>query len=231
MKMKKTIAWIMCIVMMLCVLPISVFAEGEIPADTVAITEAVDTLPTTEEIATESVISGDTEVQMTSAEKVVEYIKTYFEEISVILTLIMTAFYQARKHKLLNRSVGTLNNNAIDVARNSDESIKKALSDMREMADAVAEYRNDFINMLEEVRESAEEKRKVEEALDETLSFIKAAKLANVELGNEVAELLVLANIPNAKKEELYSRHLAAVGAITDAEATEVTAHDHGNAE
>ena len=46
--------------------------------------------------------------------------------------------------------------------------------------------------------------------------------LANVELANEVAELLVLANIPNSKKEELYSRHLAAVGAIAEAEKIEV---------
>ena len=101
---------------------------------------------------------------------------------------------------------------------------------MKDMADVVANYKADFAALLEEVRENAEEKRRIEEALDETLAFIKAAKLANVELGNEVAELLVLANIPNSKKEELYSRHMAAVGAIAEAE-TEVISHDHGNAE
>jgi hypothetical protein len=49
-----------------------------------------------------------------------------------------------------------------------------------------------------------------------------------MELANEVAELLVLANIPNSKKEELYSRHLAAVGAIAEAEKTEVTINEDG---
>ena len=53
------------------------------------------------------------------------------------------------------------------------------------------------------------------------MNYIKASKLANVELANELAELLVLANIPNSKKDELYSRHIAAVAAISDAEKTE----------
>ena len=221
--MKKLIALFACVVLMLCVCPISAFAEGE-PI------EAVDTLPTVEENVTEGVISADTAMPETSAEKIVEYIKTYFEEISVVITLIMTAFYQARKHKLLNRSIGTLNNNAVDMAKNSDASIQKALADMKDMADVVANYKADFAALLEEVRENAEEKRRIEEALNDTLAFIKAAKRANVELGNEVAELLVLANIPNSKKEELYSRHMAAVGAIAEAE-TEVISHDNGNAE
>jgi hypothetical protein len=42
--------------------------------------------------------------------------------------------------------------------------------------------------------------------------------MANVEFANEVAELLILANIPNSRKDELYARHLAAVNAIQEAE-------------
>jgi hypothetical protein len=60
------------------------------------------------------------------------------------------------------------------------------------------------------------------------MTYIKTAKLANVEFANELAELLVLANIPNSKKDELYSRHIAAVGAIAEAEKTEVTTNDGG---
>ena len=51
-------------------------------------------------------------------------------------------------------------------------------------------------------------------------NHLKVAKLANTELANEVAELLVLANIPNSKKDELYARHRAAV-ALIDAASTE----------
>ena len=224
--MKKFIAIITCVAM-LGALPITVHAEDEIPADAVEIVVEEGTYTTEAENAVDGDISIDEAISETTSEKVVSYIKTYFEEISVIVSILCMIFYEVRKHKFLNKSIGVLNNNAVDVAKNSDASIQKALADMREMASSVAEYRNDFIAMLEEVRENAEEKRKVEEALDETLSFIKAAKLANVELGNEVAELLVLANIPNSKKEELYSRHMAAVGAISDAE-TEVIPHVAG---
>ncbi len=80
--------------------------------------------------------------------------------------------------------------------------------------------------MLASFRANAEEKKTLEETVEEVRAFMEKAKLANVELANEVAELLVLANIPNSKKEELYSRHLAAVGAIADK--TEVIHNDNG---
>lgn len=229
--MKKIAALLVCTIMMICAMPLAVFAEGDSVSAVEPGVETVDNLPTVEEKATEGEISVDTATSETSSEKIVEYIKEHFEEISVVVSIIFMIIYEARKHKLLNKSVGTLNNNAVEVSRNSDAAIQKALSDMKEMAASVAAYKQELTDMLAEVRESAEEKRKIEEALDETLSFIKAAKLANVELGNEVAELLVLANIPNAKKEELYSRHLAAVGAISNTEKTEVIPHDTGKKE
>ena len=92
----------------------------------------------------------------------------------------------------------------------------------------VTGYKEVIENLLAEYRTSAEDKQKLEQALAEFHTHLKTAKLANVELANEVAELLVLANIPNSKKEELYSRHLAAVGAIADAEKTEVISDDNG---
>jgi hypothetical protein len=90
----------------------------------------------------------------------------------------------------------------------------------------VGEYTAKIEAFLAEFRENAEDKSKLAGLLEKAETFIETAKLANVELANEVAELLVLANIPNAKKDELYARHLAAVNAITDAEHTEVISHD-----
>lgn len=228
--MKKIFALLICTVLLLCAFPFSAFAEGDSIGGGEPIAEEVVTSPTTEENAAESVISGDAAMSETSSERVVEYIKLHFEEMSVVVGLILSGLYQSRKNKLIGKTVVTTNNNAVEISRNSEKCIQQALDDMREMTTAVASYKEELSSMLAEVRESAEEKRKLEEALDKTLSFIKAAKLANVELGNEVAELLVLANIPNAKKEELYSRHRVAVGAISDAD-TEVIAHDYGTKE
>jgi hypothetical protein len=50
--------------------------------------------------------------------------------------------------------------------------------------------------------------------LAEVNTHLQTSKAANIEFANELAELLVLANIPNSKKDELYTRHRAAVDAI-----------------
>ena len=56
-------------------------------------------------------------------------------------------------------------------------------------------------------------------------TLLKATKLANIEMSNDVAELLVLANIPNAKKEELYARHTQALKQLEEVE-KEVNDHE-----
>ena len=110
------------------------------------------------------------------------------------------------------------------VAEKSSEAINTALSGVENASTVVGGYKTDIEAILAEYRQTAEDRKRLETALDHVENFIKTAKLANVELANEVAELLVLANIPNSKKDELYSRHRAAVDAIVsaEAEATEV---------
>ena len=80
------------------------------------------------------------------------------------------------------------------------------------------EYKAEFETVLKEIRKSAEEKKCLEDTLAHVETFLKTAKLATLELSNEVAELLVLANIPNSKKEELYARHKQAVQDLEEAE-------------
>jgi hypothetical protein len=246
--MKKFLAFIICAVL-ICASTVVVFAEGDSP-DVILPDDVVEeNVPTTEEEAVESEISGaeaipdeptaeettplpDTseEVPLTGPEEIVEYIKTYFEEISVIVSLICMAFYQARKHKLLNRSVGTLNNNAITVAENSDRTMQAALANVQTMSAVVEAYKNEMADMLAEIRQNTDEKKKLEDALAEVHEHLKQSKLANIEFSNELAELLVLANIPNSKKDELYARHRAAVDAISTAEnitASEVNTNDN----
>jgi hypothetical protein len=165
------------------------------------------------------------EVEKSMTEEVVDYVKGHIEELSVIGTLLLTIFYEVRKHGKLNGSIGTLNNNAITVAQNSAETIKTALAGVEGIAEVVNKYKDEIEALLGEIRKSAEEKKALEETLSHVEGLLKTSKLATLELANEVAELLVLANIPVSKKEELYSRHRAAVTAISVAE-SEVTAHD-----
>ena len=219
--MKKILAMLVCTILLLCAFPISVFAESESVESVETTVEVVDTLPTAEENATESEIPSEETMPDITTEAIVGYIKTYFEEISVIITLILTAFYNIRKHKLLNKSISATNLNAITISENSDRMMTDALA-------TIQGYKNDFGKLLEEYRNNAEEKKKLEDTLHKAMTYIKTAELANEEFANELAELLVLANIPNSKKDELYSRHIAAVKAIKEAENTEVITNDGG---
>lgn len=221
--MKKLFALILCIIIV-CAMPIAVFAEGETPdtsevvEESVAETEVEETLPVSEEPVPEETPE---EVIKTTSELVVEYIKLHLEEISVIVTLILSVFYQVRKHKALNKSVATLNNNAITVAENSNNAMQQALTEVGGMSTVVGAYKDEVAALLAEVRRNADEKKLLEKTLAEVHTHLTQAKLANVEFANELAELLVLANIPNSKKDELYARHIAAVDAISVIEAEE----------
>lgn len=197
--MKKIFLVLLC-VLMIAAVPTVAFAEES----------STETIP--DETITESV------PDKTITETVVDYVKEHIEEISVIGTLIVGVFYEIRKHRKLNGSIGTLNNNAIAVAENSAAAIKAALENVEDIAHIINEYKGEFEALLSEIRKSAEEKKSLEDTLNHVETFLKTAKLATVELSNEVAELLVLSNIPNSKKEELYSRHRHAVEELKAAE-------------
>lgn len=215
--MKKIFVFILC-AMLICAVPFVASAEETLPE----VPEQTETVPGADEVIEKSI-----------TEEIVDYVKSHIEEFSVIGTLLLTIFYEIRKHGKLNGSIGTLNNNAIAIAENSADAIKTALTEVVDIADTVKNYKDDFASLLAEVKKSAEEKKSLEDTLAHVETFLKSAKLATLELSNEVAELLVLANIPNSKKEELYSRHRAAVDAIATAETavehTEVKEDDGNN--
>ncbi len=206
--MKKILVFILCAMLMMALPIVASAEEAEVP---------------TEEVVAE----GETmEAEKTIAEIIVEYVQSHFEEISVIGTLLLTIFYEIRKHGKLNGSIGTLNNNAITVAEKSADAINAALDKVAEISKQVEGYQQAFNSLLEEIRISEDEKTALKDALVKVESYLNTSKLANLEFADELANLLCLANIPNAKKEEFFSRHRAAVDAIAEAETAEVKADD-----
>ena len=175
--MKRFIAFVLCAFVLLCALTIVTFAEE----------------------------AGPKVAEPTITETIVAFVQEHLTDISVVITLLMTIFYNVRKHGVLNKTIGALNSNSITIAESSTASVKNALTEVSRINETMMGY-------------SAK--------IEEVLAAIKTEKLVNKELADEVAELLVLANIPNSKKDELYARHLAAVKAIDAAEHTEVTLND-----
>lgn len=235
--MKKIFALILC-AMLICATPVIAFAEGEETATEVTENTSV------EEIATESENSAS---EPTLPDQIVGFIKENFEGtsfLSLAVTVVVYIFYEVKKHKSTNGLLGVLNNNAISVAKdsakaiddvmskagemveNSSQAVKEILAEACAIAEEVKGYKEEFASMIAEIRKNAEEKQSLEDMLCSVQKALDTLKMADIEFGNEVAELLVLANIPNSKKEELYSRHRAAVDAIATAETTEVVTHD-----
>jgi hypothetical protein len=194
--MKKILAILLCIVL-ICTLSVTVFAEETTPEDT------PEDIPSQEEIEAEA-----DKIANNIVDDIVAWVQNHLEEISVIVTLLLTIFYNVRKFATMNKSIGTLNNNAITVAKDSSEAVGSALVGVEGVKSIVATYVNEFADL----------KGTIKASLEQTEKRYETAKLANIELANEVAELLVLANIPPSKKEELYARHRAALDKIAEAE-------------
>lgn len=204
--MRKLLALILFV--MLMAFPVLTFAEEAEPI-------VEENIPPVEEVVTE----GENEAsEPTMTENIVEYVKEHFEEICVLVGGGLLAFYEGIVRKKMNGSIGTLNNNAITIANDSAKAIKdgkKAMDTGVEKMQAVADKINRFEEkidlFLEKVEKAYAEKQSLEALLNST-------KLACLEMSNEVAELLVLANIPQSKKEELYARHTQAVHELEKAE-------------
>jgi hypothetical protein len=214
--MKKIFALLLC-AFLICATPVVAFAEGE---------EVTET-PTTEVYAPETEESAEETVP----DKIVNFIKENYAGssfLSLAITIVVYTFFAVKKHKYLDSKIGILNNNAIQIASDSANTVLDVMGKAGEMAEVIKGYKEDFEAVIAELRKTAEEKQRLEALLSSVQKTLDTLKMADIEFGNEVAELLVLANIPTSKKDELYARHRAAVDAIATAENTEVNTNVNG---
>ena len=187
--------------------------------------------PDTDEAIKDAVMEGLEEEEKDEVEAiadyVVKYIEAHLDTISLFFTVIISIFYQIKKHASLNKTIGVLNNNSITVAENSKKSIADMMAEMVEVGNVVKGYKASTEELLAAYKQTAEDNKALQARLVEFETYLKNSKKANVEFSNTLAELLVLSNIPNSKKEELYGRHRSAVALLDTAEVTT----DEGNKE
>lgn len=210
--MKKYLTLLLCILLLLA-LPFSVYAEETTAETAETTTGGAITAPS--EAPAEAPEEGASNLLSVKFE---EWVLPNLEEISVVITLIFTAFYNMRKHKLLNKSIGVMNNNTVAVAENNKAMMGEALQNISTTANIVTQYDARIAAMLEAHQATVADRDRLEKELHELKAFLRSAAEANLEFSNELAELLNLANIPNFKKEEIGARHLAAVNSIKTAE-------------
>lgn len=217
--MKKLFAMILCVVFIFT-MPICAFAEEEAVETSEPGLSSENFEPNVSEKPDEGNGSG-------IVQGIINYIFRHPEEVAVLASILIAALFKVIERRKLNSTLTTTNNNAIAVAETSDTIATNATNAINTAVSAVCGFTENISELLLEVKANEEEKQKLAAALSEATQYLKISQAANIELANEVAELLVLANIPNSKKDELYSRHRAAVGAIADmAKKTEVTSDE-----
>ena len=194
--MKKI--FVLLMVMMLLLVPLSASAEDS--------TEAT-TAPAEEELDWGAV-----------SKNIEHWFYENYDKALVTAFLLVSAFAEKSREKRINKSMGTINNNAITVAEKSSAFMAEALGNIKNTAGVVTSYDERILAMLEEFKMAAEDRAMLEKELVETKNYLRTATDANLEFANELADLLALANIPNFKKEELGARHLKSVNAIIEAE-------------
>ena len=206
--MKKIYKVLIALICLTFVVSIAKIATSAVDETTSVVTEAP--------IEEETVIEGDStsNAPIITTEEIVKWVKGSLEEILVIITTIVLTIYQKRNNSSTNKSIATCNNNAVAIAENSNNAVATTFTELAAMTAIVTKYKDEIADLLAEIRLNDEEKKLLRAELANNQNYLKTAYLANIELANEVAELLVLANIPNSKKEELYARHRAAVAAI-----------------
>lgn len=104
--------------------------------------------------------------------------------------------------------------------------LTETLGKAETIAETVVSFKEVMETFLERIGDIESDKVATREALLKACNTMEACKKASIEEGNIVAELLMLANIPNSKKEEIYARHLSAVNAIAETEKSEVATDD-----
>ena len=176
------------------------------PEQTPTPTPTPEVIPSPEPTDTDPEIDPDSEVQT-----VTEKIKAWFERnsgaLGIIITIISYGIALLKSIKRSNKTIATANNNSITISESNGRLMTEALKELK-VASA----------LVTEIRRTKEERDRAEKSLAEVSAYLKATRMANIELANEVADLLVYAKLPDSKKDEMYARHRAAVAAIEEVE-------------
>ncbi len=151
----------------------------------------------------------------------VNWFKSNFEEITVLVSLVGAALYSKIKDGKFSNSLGTLNGNAIAIAKQGADVAAAAAEKMTAVADKLgtyegkfAEFEGKYEELIESFKTTESEKLKLVALLTRIEKALAAVKCAAVENADEIANLICLSGIPTAKKDEFYGKHLAAVHAL-----------------
>jgi hypothetical protein len=178
--------------------------EGDIPADAPTEETPVEDIKTT---------------VLTVSDAIVDWIMENKEAIAFIVSIIGSCVAIYVKLGANTKATRVMNDNAVTIATESAAQMSEAQGVISNAATVVTGYDAKITELLGAFTKLMEENKTLKADVTELKNYLHTATDANVELGNEIGELLELANIPNHVKDRMGTRHLEAVRAILDAEA------------
>lgn len=174
--------------------------------------------PEAENAATGENSGSESITESTVTDGIATYVKEHLEEISVIVSLIAAVIYSKIKDGKFGASLGTLNNNAITIAKDASEKMREVANKLecyeKGITDKLNEFEKKYGDLLGAFESDEEERLSFKDTLARIEKLLSAVKLAAIENSNETANLILLSGIPNAKKDELYGDHLVAIRAL-----------------
>ena len=227
--MKRVLTTIIIFALLFYTLSICCVAEdGTIPStsDTETVTTTANTT------ANENTTESEKTPESTWSEKLANFIRANVTETSLVtfaMALIAFCIEHLTSNKKLRNNIGVLNNNAIEIANTSATKTEENTKELSSLKDAISLFMDSLLGRVNDtlgtISKTAEERDELEKKLAENNKLLERTIIAVKDCSDMVANLLIMSNIPNSKKEEVYSRHLELVKLLEDI-GSEVTHRD-----
>ena len=213
--MKRILVWVMICVFMISMTVVS-FAEETYPES-----EAVESIEDIEKESygeSESPENVEEEPEKARTETwsgaIAGFFKENFTETSLTafaIALLTFCLEHFSSNKNLKSHIGILNGNAIEIAETSAKNAAANAEVLEALKGEVTKWMETMENKisitLNVVTKTAEERAALESALAQNRELMNKVIIAAAENSDEIANLLLMSNIPMSKKEEMYARH------------------------
>lgn len=162
--------------------------------------------------------------QSTTWDKVADFCERHIEAISYIAFAIVGICYifiRVKSNKKLRNDIGIATNNAVETVEIAKQMNEDSVAALQTAAASIDSFKKTLDSSTEEIKALLAETRE-KTAEDETLrAALKHNSAADMLLADTVNELLQLANIPQNKKDAIYSKVTAAKALIKAEEKTD----------
>ena len=171
--------------------------------------------------------------QSTTWDKIAEFCERHIEAISLIVCAVAVILYmivRLRSNKKLRDNIGTATNNAVETVEIAKQMNADSVVALEKTARSVDSFKDILGTATTEMRALMEETRQ-KTAENETLrSALRHNSAADMLVADTVNELLQLANIPQNKKDAIYTK-ITHAKALIDSEGDTDEAKDKETAQ